>query len=91
MATDRRRRWQAASRNHTGAPASLRGARHEHTTTTGTLGLPFLTVAGWLRRWLEDVPLTQADPCNSEPRQRRAPRTRSSATHRDRYSLHSND
>lgn len=65
MATDRRQRWQAASRNHTGALSSLRGARHEH-TTTGTLGLRFLTVAGWLRRWLEDVPLTQADQWNSE-------------------------
>ena len=82
MATDRRRRWQAASRNHTGALPSLRGARHEH-TTTGTLGLRFLTVAGWLRHWLEDVPLTQADQWNSEPR-RRARRSRSSATHRGR-------
>ena len=83
MATDLRRRWEAASRNNTGALHSLRGARHEH-ITTGTVGVPFLTVAGWLRRWLEDVPLTQADPCNSEPRQRRARRSRSSATHRDR-------
>jgi len=50
----RRRRWQAASRTRNSALQSLRGARQQH-TTTGTLGLPSLTVAGWLRRWLEDV------------------------------------
>lgn len=49
-----RQRWQAASRTRNSALQSLRGARQQH-TTTGTLGLPSLTVAGWLRRWLEDV------------------------------------
>jgi integrase len=53
-ADGRRRRWQAASRTRNSALQSLRGARQQH-TTTGTLGLPSLTVAGWLRRWLEDV------------------------------------
>ena len=53
MATNRQR-WQAASRTRNSALQSLRGARQQH-TTTGTLGLPSLTVAGWLRRWLEDV------------------------------------
>jgi integrase len=53
-ADGRRRRWQAASRTRNGALQSLRAARQQ-LTTTEALGLPSLTVAAWLRRWLEDV------------------------------------